>query len=72
MSQISKVRPRSAARINHIYESHRWYWFQMYEVVMQISLGMASLSNNKAGYQSRLVAAEEPSILNMQVPWDEQ
>ena len=44
----------------------------MYEVVMQISLGMASLSNNKAGYQSRLVAAEEPSILNMQVPWDEQ
>ena len=33
---------------------------------------MAPLIEHKGGYGSSLVAAEEPNILKMQVPWDEQ
>ena len=33
---------------------------------------MAPLIEHNRGYLSSLVAAEEPSILKMQVSWDEQ
>ena len=44
----------------------------MHEVVMQSSWGLEPLIKHKGGYQSSLVATEEPSILKMQAPWDEQ
>ena len=44
----------------------------MLEVVMQSSWFLASLIEHKGGYGSRLFAGEEHSLLDMQVPWDEQ
>ena len=39
---------------------------------MQSSWGLASLSDHKEGYGLSIFAAGEPSILKMQIPWDEQ